>query len=132
DRSQVVEFVREGKRYVIAGGLWRQERDQQRRSVRMAKAAAALGKMAAVKRRKVGVQKLASQAGRLLERLKAHKYFTCRVDRKGHLQWEEKAEVDARETQRGGMYLPPPRCPAQSCPKKKGLAHFKGFVDVGE
>jgi hypothetical protein len=65
---------------VIAGGLWRQERDQQRRSLRLAKAAAALGKMAAVKRRKVDVQKLASQAGRLLERLKAHKYFTYRVD----------------------------------------------------
>ena len=132
DRSQVVEFVREGKRYVIAGGLWRQERDQQRRSVRMAKAAAALGKMAAVKRRKVDVQKLASQAGRLLERLKAHKYFTCRVDRKGHLQWEEKAEVIARETQRDGWYLLHTSCPAQSCLKEQVLAHYKGLLDVEE
>ena len=79
DRSQVVELVRKGKRYVIAGGIWRQGRDEQRRSLRMAKAAAALSKLAAVKRRKVDAQKLASQAGRLLERLKAHKYFTYRV-----------------------------------------------------
>ena len=93
---------------------------------------AALGKLAAVKRRKVDEQKLASQAGRLLERLKAHKYFTYRVDRKGHLQWEKKAEVIARETQRDGWYLLHTNCPAQSCPKEQVLAHYKGLLDVEE
>ena len=101
----MVEWVREGKRYVIAGGPWRQERDQQRRAVRMAKAEKALGKLAQVKRRKVNEQKLASQAGRVLERLKAHKYFTYHVDPKGQLQWEKKQGVIDRETQRDGWYL---------------------------
>ena len=132
DRSQVVELVREGKRYVIAGGLWRQERDQQRRSVRMAKAQAALRKLAQVKRRKVDPQKLASQAGRLLERLKAHQYFTYQVDPQGQLQWEKKAEVIDRETQRDGWYLLHTNCPAASCPKEQVLAHYKGLLDVEE
>jgi hypothetical protein len=132
DRSQVVELVRKGKRYVIAGGIWRQGRDEQRRSLRMAKAAAALSKLAAVKRRKVDAQKLASQAGRLLERLKAHKYFTYRVDRKGHLQWGKKAEVIARETQRDGWYLLQTNCPTPACSKEQVLAHYKGLLDVEE
>jgi len=132
DRRQVVEWVQEGKRYVIAGGLWRQERDQQRRSVRMAKAQAALTKLAQVRRRKVDAQKLASQAGRLLERLKAHKYFTYRVDPKGQLQWEKKQEVIDRETQRDGWYLLHTNCPASSCPKEQVLAHYKGLLDVEE
>jgi transposase len=132
DRSQVVELMREGKRYVIAGGLWRQERDQQRRRVRMAKAEAALGKLAEVKRRKVDAQKLASQAGRLLERLKAHKYFSYRVDPTGQLQWEKKTEVIDRETQRDGWYLLHTNCPAASCPKEQVLIHYKGLLDVEE
>lgn len=132
DRSQVVELVREGKRYVIAGGPWRQERDQQRRAVRMAKAEKALGKLAQVKRRKVNEQKLASQAGRLLERLKAHKYFTYHVDPKGQLQWEKRQQVIDRETQRDGWYLLHTNCPAQSCAKEQVLAHYKGLLDVEE
>jgi transposase len=132
DRSQVVELMREGKRYVIAGGLWRQERDQQRRRVRMAKAEAALRKLAEVKRRKVDAQKLASQAGRLLERLKAHKYFSYRVDPTGQLQWEKKTEVIDRETQRDGWYLLHTNCPAASCPKEQVLIHYKGLLDVEE
>jgi hypothetical protein len=38
DRTRVMEIVREGKRCVIAGGPWRQQRDQQRRQARLAKA----------------------------------------------------------------------------------------------
>ena len=132
DRSQVVEWVREGKRYVIAGGVWRKERDEQRRSVRMAKAETALRKLAQVKRRTVNEQKLASQAGRLLERLKAHKYFTYRVDAQGQLQWEKKQEVINRETQRDGWYLLHTNCPAPSCAKEQVLAHYKGLLDVEE
>jgi len=132
DRSQVVEWVREGKRYVIAGGLWRQERDQQRRAARMAKAERALRKLAQVKRRKVNEQKLASQAGRLLERLKAHKYFTYRVDPQGQLRWEQKQEVIDRETQRDGWYLLHTNCPARACAKEQVLAHYKGLLDVEE
>jgi hypothetical protein len=132
DRSQVVELVREGKRYVIAGGPWRQERDQQRRAARMAKAERALRKLAQVKRRKVNEQKLASQAGRLLERLKAHKYFTYRVDPKGQLQWEKKQGVIDRETQRDGWYLLHTNCPAPACAKEQVLAHYKGLLDVEE
>jgi hypothetical protein len=132
DRSQVVEWVRAGKRYVIAGGRWRQERDQQRRTVRMAKAEKALRKLAGVKRWKVDAQKLASQAGRLLERLKAHKYFSYHVDPKGQLQWEQKQGAIDRETQRDGWYLLHTNCPSAACAKEQVLAHYKGLLDVEE
>lgn len=132
DRSQLIEVMRAGKRYVIAGGVWRQERDQQRRWVRLAKAEAALGKLAQVKRKTRNEQKLASQAGRLLERLKAHKYFSYRVDAQGQLHWEKKQAVIDRETQRDGWYLLQTNCPAPTCPKEQVLAHYKGLLQVEE
>jgi hypothetical protein len=61
--------------------------------------------LAAVKLRKVNPQKLASQAGRALQRLKAHKYFEYAVDPKGHLQWIRCAEVIQAEQTRDGLYL---------------------------
>src|SRR5205085_7855061 len=61
DRTQVMEIVREGQRYVIAGGSWRQQRDQQRRQARLSKAENELKRLAAVQRKKVNPQKLASQ-----------------------------------------------------------------------
>ena len=78
DRTQVMEIVREGKRYVIAGGPWRQQRDQQRRQARLTKAEAELKRLAAVKRKKIQPQKLASQVGRALQRLKAHTHLLTR------------------------------------------------------
>ena len=48
-----MEIVREGQRYVIAGGSWRQQRDQQRRQARLSKAENELKRLAAVQRKKV-------------------------------------------------------------------------------
>src|SRR5207253_7205205 len=88
--QRVMEISHQAKRYVIAGGPWRQQRDQERRQSRIAKAEAELKRLAAVKRKKVDVQKLASQVGRSLQRLKAHKYFAYHVEVGGNLQWERK------------------------------------------
>ena len=98
----------------------------------MAKAQVALEKLAGVKRKKADPQKLASQAGRLLERLKAHKYFTYRVNPKGQLEWEKKQEIIQRETQRDGWYLLHTNCPVESCGKEEVLACYKGLLDVEE
>jgi len=38
DRQRVLDLTHEGKRYVIAGGQWRQQRDQERRALRLEKA----------------------------------------------------------------------------------------------
>ncbi len=105
DRTQVMEIVREGKRYVIAGGRWRQQRDQQRRQARLAKAETELKRLAAMKRKKVNAQKLASQVGRTLQRLKAHKYFAYEVDAQGKLQWSRRADLIKAEGVRDGLYL---------------------------
>ena len=96
DRQTLMEITHQSKRYVIAGGQWRQQRDQERRQSRIDKAQGELSRMAAVKRKKVDVQKLASQVGRTLQRLKAHKYFTCLMDAQGRLQWERKTELCSR------------------------------------
>ena len=132
DRQTLMEITHQDKRYVIAGGRWRQQRDQERRQSRIDKAEVQLKKMAAVKRKKVDVQKLASQAGRTLQRLKAHKYFTYWVDAQGLLQWERKGQLIAQEAQQDGWYLLHTNEPVQKCSAEQVLGHYKGFLDVEE
>lgn len=132
DRQQLMEITHQGRRYVIAGGRWRQQRDQDRRQSRIDKAEAELRRLAAVPRKRVDFQKLASQVGRSLQRLKAHKYFTYRVDAQGHLQWERKAEVIAQEAQQDGWYLLHTNESVQRCSGAQVLGHYKGLLDVEE
>lgn len=132
DRQQLLEISHQAKRYVIAGGPWRQQRDQDRRQSRIAKAQAELKRLAAVQRRKVDVQKLASQVGRSLQRLKAHKYFTYQVEPGGQLQWERKEELIAQEALQDGWYLLHTNEPIQRCSAEQVLAHYKGLLDVEE
>jgi transposase len=130
DRTRLMEIVRAGKRYVIAGGPWRQQRDQQRRQARLAKAEAELKRMAAIKRKKVDAQKLASQVGRALQRLKAHKYFEYAVDARGQLQWSRRADSIQAETVRDGLYLLATNTTAQEVPTTGVLAHDKNLQEV--
>ncbi len=130
DRAQVMEIVREGKRYVIAGGPWRRQRDQQRRQARLAKAEAELKRLAAVRRRKVNPQKLASQVGRALQRLKAHKYFDYQVDPRGQLQWSRKVDLIQSEALRDGLYLLGTNTSAQAVSGSGVLAHYKNLLEV--
>lgn len=130
DRTQVMEIVREGHRYVIAGGPWRQQRDQQRRQARLAKAEAELKRLAAVKRKKPNPQKLASQIGRKLLQLKAHKYFDYQVDEHGQLQWSRRAELIKAEGLRDGLYLLGTNASAEQIPKSSVLSHYKNLLEV--
>jgi len=130
DRTQVMEIVRAGKRYVIAGGPWRQQRDQQRRQARLDKAEAELKRLAAVKRKKVNAQKLASQVGRALQRLKAHKYFEYSVDLQGQLHWSRRADSIRAETIRDGLYLLGTNTSAEQVPATGVLAHYKNLLEV--
>jgi transposase len=132
DRQKLMELTHEGKRYVVAGGQWRQQRDRERRQSRLDKAETELRRLAAVKRKKVDGQKLASQVGRTLQRLKAHKYFSYTVDGQGKLQWERKGELIAQEAQQDGWYLLHTNQPAQQCPNEQVLGHYKGLLDVEE
>lgn len=130
DRTQVMEIVREGKRYVIAGGPWRQQRDQQRRQARLAKAQAELKRLAAVKRKKVDSQKLASQVGRALQRLKAHKYFEYSVDERGQLQWSCRTHLIRAEAIRDGLYLLGTNASVQQIPSAGVVSHYKNLLEV--
>ena len=132
DRQQLIEITQAGKRYVMAGGPWRQQRDQERRQSRIAKAQAELKRVAAVRRKKVDPQKLASQVGRTLQRLKAHKYFSYQVDPQGQLQWELKAELIEQEALQDGWYLLHTNEPAEKCSGEQVLGHYKGLLDVEE
>ena len=132
DRQKLMEITHEGKRYVVAGGQWREQRDRERRQRRIDKAEAELTRLAAVKRRKVDAQKLASQAGRSLQRLKAHKYFSYSVDARGKLRWERKGAVIDQEAQQDGWYLLHTNQTLKDCPKEQVLGHYKGLLDVEE
>jgi transposase len=132
DRQQLLEVSHQGKRYVIAGGPWRQQRDQDRRLSRLAKAEAELQRLATIRRKKTDPQKLASQVGRSLQRLKAHKYFTYQVEVGGQLQWQRKAELIAQEAQQDGWYLLHTNEPTDRCTGPQVLAHYKGLLDVEE
>ena len=130
DRTQVMEIVRAGKRYVIAGGPWRQQRDQQRRDARLAKAEAELKRLAAVKRKKVNAQNLASQVGRTLQRLKAHKYFDYAVGQDGKLHWSRRAHLIKAEGTRDGLYLLGTNASAEQIPSAGVLSHYKNLLEV--
>jgi len=132
DHPRLLEISHQGKRYVIAGGLWRQQRDHDRRQSRIAKAEAELKRLAAVKRKKVDPQKLASQVGRSLQRLKAHKYFTYQVELGGQLSWERKEELIAQEAQQDGWYLLHTNESIERCTTEQVLSHYKGLLDVEE
>jgi transposase len=130
DRTQVMEIVRGAKRYVIAGGPWRQQRDQQRRQARLAKAEAELKRLAGVKRKKVNPQKLASQVGRALQRLKAHKYFDYSVDPHGKLQWSRRTNLIQAESIRDGLYLLGTNASAEQIPNAGVVSHYKNLLEV--
>jgi transposase len=130
DRTRVMEIVRGGKRYVIAGGPWRQQRDQQRRQARLAKAEAQLKRMAAVKRKKVNPQKLASQVGRMLQRLKAHKYFEYAVDSQGQLQWSRHNHLIQAEQNRDGLYVLATNASKEQITNEGVVSHYKNLLEV--
>src|SRR2546425_5236072 len=132
DRQTLMELTHQDKRYVIAGGPWRQQRDQQRRQSRIDKGETELKRLAAVKRKKVDGQKLASQVGRSLQRLKAHKYFAYHVDEAGKLQWERKEPIIAQEAHQDGWFLLHTNESVQKCPSTEVLSHYKGLLDVEE
>jgi transposase len=125
DRQQVVEITHQGKRYVIAGGRWRQQRDEERRAARLDKAEKELKRLAAVRRKKVDAQKLSSQVGRTLQRLKAHKYFTYRVQEDGQLQWSRKEELIQAERQIDGWFLLHTNQSIEQCSGEQTLGHYK-------
>jgi transposase len=132
DVEKLVEIEHEGKRYVIAGGPWRRQRDQERRAARMAKAEAALRQLAAVKRRRPDAQKIASQTGRALQKLKAHKYFSYHVDSAGLLHWERKTQVIAAENAHDGWYLLHTNLLAADAQPAEVRGHYKNLLEVEE
>jgi len=132
DRKNLVELEQNDKRYVIAGGPWRQQRDQERRQARVTKAEAELTRLAAVPRKKVNAQKLASQVGRMLERKKAHKYFSYRVEENGQLHWGRKKEVFTQEERLDGWYLLHTNASADQAAKETVLTHYKGLLNIEE
>ena len=132
DEDKLVEIIHEGKRHIVAGGPWRRQRDQERRAVRIAKAETALAKLAAAKRSRPNAQKIASQAGRTLLTLKAHKYFSYEVDAAGVLRWARKDEVIAAERAHDGWYLLHTNLIAAEASPAQVQGHYKNLLEVEE
>jgi len=125
DHTLLFEIEHEGKRYVIAGGSMRRERDRLRREVRIEKAEKELEALSLVKRGKVDPQKLSSQLGRMLQRKKAHKYFHYHVDDHGKIHYERKQEVIEAEARLDGWYLLKTNLPVEDADTAEVLSHYK-------
>jgi transposase len=132
DCTQIMEVTFEGKRYVIAGGPWRQKRDAARRISRIQKAEAELKRLASVQRKDRNAQKLASQVGRTLAGLKAHKYFDYRVDEQGQLQWHRKEGLIQSEQRMDGWYVLSTNLSIEQAEGKQVLGHYKNLLEVEE
>lgn len=132
DANRLVEIEHEGKRHVIAGGPWRKQRDRERREVRIAKAEAELARIADARRRKPDAQKIASQVGRALQRLKAHKYFSYHVDDAGLLRWERKDAAIAAESAHDGWYLLHTSLTRAEVDSPGVQRHYKNLLEVEE
>jgi transposase len=132
DRTELIELQVQERRYLIAGGSLRQYRDKERRQSRIKKALEALQKMASVPRKKVDAQKLASQAGRKLQSLKAHQYFRYWVDAQGQLRYEKNDSLIDSEQALDGLYLLLTSLEAAQCPGVKVLERYKNLQRVEE
>ena len=132
DRTNLIELTLEDKRYVIAGGEHRQQRDSARRRARLEKAQIELQRLAAVRRKKPNPQKLASQAGRALQRLKAHKYFQYWVDEQGQLQYQKNDELIQTEQSLDGLYLLHTTLEPAQYAKELVLGNYKKLLVVEE
>jgi transposase len=132
DRTQLIELNFEDKRYVIAGGEHRQQRDLARRRARLEKAERELQRLAAVRRKKPNAQKLASQVGRRLQQLKAHKYFRYWVDEQGQLHYQKNAELIELEQSLDGLYLLHTSLQPAQCAKERVLGNYKNLLAVEE
>ena len=132
DRTKLIELSAEGKRYVIAGGAYRQRRDLARRSARLEKAESELKRLAAVGRKKPNAQKLASQVGRKLQQLKAHKYFQYWVDEQGRLQYQKNDELIQSEQSLDGLYLLHTSLEPAQCAPEQVLGNYKNLMAVEE
>jgi transposase len=132
DRTQLIELSLENKRYVIAGAEHRRQRDSARRKARLEKAQIELQRLAAVRRKKPNPQKLASQAGRALQRLKAHKYFQYWVDEQGQLQYRKNEQLIQTEQSLDGLYLLHTSLEPARCAKEQVLGHYKNLLAIEE
>ena len=132
DRTRLIELTLENKRYVIAGGEHRRQRDWARRQARLEKAQIELQRLAAVRRKKPNPQKLASQAGRALQRLKAHRYFEYWVDEQGQLQYRKNEQLIQSEQNLDGLYLLCTSLEPARCAKEQVLGNYKKLLAVEE
>jgi hypothetical protein len=130
DRDRLIEFEEDGKRYVVAGSDYREGRDRARREARIAKARRGLESFNAVRRRKVDVQKLSAQVGRMLARAKAFKYFDYRIEADGTATWQEKAELIDEESRFDGWYLLTTSLSRTQAPREDIFSHYQSLLEV--
>ena len=130
DRDLLIEFEEAGKRYVVAGSEYRRQRDRERREARIAKGRRGLDAFNAVTRRKVDVQKLSAQVGRMLARAKAVKYFDYRIEADGAATWREKAEVVDEESRLDGWYLLTTSLSRRQAAKETVFSHYRNLLEV--
>jgi hypothetical protein len=82
-------------------------------------------RMAAVKRKKINPQKLASQVGRALQRLKSHKYYEYAVDSQGQPQRKRRSHLIQAEAVRDGLYSLSTNATVQEISSPGAVSYYK-------
>ena len=131
DCTDAMEVEWDGKRYILATGKMRKERDRLRRQSRIEKAEKELHRFCQVTRKNPNVQKLASQVGRALERLKADKYFEYSINAEGKICWKHKADIIAAEAKQDGWYLCKRRSHLRSPPSNPRILYLHARKSTG-
>ncbi len=130
DRDSLAEFEIDGVRYVVAGSEYRRQRDWERRETRLERGRLGLESFNRVRRRRVDMQKLAAQVGRLLDRAKATKYFDFRIEPDGKAAWSEKADVIEAESRLDGWYLLTTTLARNDASKETVFSHYRNLLEV--
>ena len=130
DCTDAMEVEWDGKRYILATGKMRKERDRLRRQNRIEKAEKELNRLCQVTRKDPNAQKLASEVGRTLQQLKAHKYFDYHINTEGKICWNRKEDIIGAEAKQDGWYILKTTLAPETANPKEVLKHYKNLLDV--
>ncbi len=131
DDQRLIEITHESKRYVLVGGPWRQQRDQERRQCRIGKAEKGVETHGRAQTQEGGRPEALQPGGPCAPRAPS-RTFTYRVEASGQLHWERKADLIAQEAQQDGWYLLHTNETVERCSGEQVLGHYKGLLEVEE
>ena len=131
DRQRLLEVTYEGKRYVIAGGPWRQ-RDQERRQTGLARRKRSCSAWRQSRARKWMCRNWPAKWAAPCSGSRPTSISAIGSRPPANYSGRRKADLIAQEAQQDGWYLLHTNEPVERCSGEQVLGHYKGLLDVEE